>query len=480
VVAVTDRLSNAVVVGSGPNGLAAAITLARAGLKVSVLEALPTAGGGCRTEKLTLPGCLHDVCSAVHPLLAESPFFQSVDLAGRGVELSVPEVAFAHPLDNGRAGSVTKSVVGTASRLGPDALAYRQMFDPLVAGLPQITPALLAPMRSIPPYPLEAARFAAKGILPAKLIARRFETDEARALFAGAAAHSMLPLGHLVTGSFGLLFIAMAHSCGWPLVRGGSARITDALVAELESLGGSLQTGHPVSSLDEVSGHGLVMFDTAPLQLLQIAGSELPWHYRRSLQRIDYGPGVCKVDWVLQAAVPWEAEVCRKAGTVHVGGTFEEVANAEAEVAAGRHSERPFCLVAQPSVVDSSRAPDGLHVLWAYCHVPAGSPVDMTERMEKQIERFAPGFRDLVIARVTRTAQEVAKHNANCVGGSISGGLPTLRQTVFRPTMAWSPYRTPIDHVYLCSASTPPGAGVHGMCGYYAARSALASNLAAD
>jgi phytoene dehydrogenase-like protein len=340
------------------------------------------------------------------------------------------------------------------------------------AGL--IVPDILAPLRSVPAHPLAMARFGLDGLLPASLLARRFCTEEARALLAGVAAHSMLPLTAPLTGAFGLLLTMMAHSVGWPVVEGGSARIVDALVGELSSLGGRVETGRWVATLDSLPPARAVLLDVTPRQLTALAGSGLPGRRRKALDRFRYGPGVCKVDWALSGPVPWQAPACQEAGTVHLGGTLAEVARSEAEVAAGRHPEFPYCLVAQPGVVDPTRAPAGRHTLWAYCHVPSGSPVDMTARIEAQIERFAPGFGDLVLARATRTAAQVQEHNPNYVGGAITGGLPTLRQTVFRPTVGWNPYRSGVPGVYLCSASTPPGGGVHGMCGEGAARTALA------
>jgi len=467
------RTPDAIVVGSGPNGLAAALTLAREGLAVDVFEGRETPGGGCRTEALTLPGCMHDVCSAVHPLLAESPFFRGVDLRARGVELLTPKIAFAHPLDGGRAGAVSMSVEETASRLGADSSAYRRMFSPLLRHSEAIVTTLLSPLRSIPSHPFALARFGLQGLASATSVAKHFKTEEARGIFAGAAAHSMLELDRTLTGSFGMLFTSMAHSSGWPLVRGGSSKITTSLVDEFESHGGRIITGHWIRKLDELPKSRLVMLDVSPRSLLGLAEKLLPARYRRSLQRYVYGPGVFKVDWALSGTVPWDSPQCREAGTLHLGGNFEEIARSESDVARGRHSERPFCLVVQPGVVDRSRAPEGFTTLWGYCHVPSGSTVDMTERVESQIERFAPGFRELVVARATRTAAETEAHNPNCVGGDVGGGLATLRQTIFRPNFRWNNYRTPIEGVYLCSASTPPGAGVHGMCGYNAAKSAL-------
>ena len=460
-------------VGSGPNGLAAAVTLARAGLSVHVIEGAVTPGGGCRTEELTLPGFRHDVCSAVHPLAAASPFFTGTDLAARGVRLLTPKVAFAHPLDGGRAAAVAGSVAETAGGLGPDGGAYRRLLDPLVREVGLTLPAILAPLRSVPGHPLAMARFGLEGILPASLLARRFRTEEARALLAGVAAHAMLPLTAPLTSAFGLVLMTAAHAVGWPVAEGGSAAITDALVAELTSLGGQVETGRWVQSLDSLPRARAVLLDVTPRQLLQLAGDRLGAAHRGALQRFRYGPGVCKVDWALSGPVPWQAAACREAGTVHLGGAFEEVARSESEVAAGKVPERPYCIVAQPGVVDPTRAPAGKQTLWAYCHVPAGSTADMADRIEAQIERFAPGFRDLILARAVRTAAGMEQYNPNYVGGDINGGAGTLRQTIFRPTPRWNPYRTPIRGVYLCSASTPPGGGVHGMCGAWAARTAL-------
>ena len=460
-------------VGSSPNGLAAALTLARAGVTVDVYEGSPTPGGGCRTEEMTLEGFHHDVCSAVHPLVAASPFFAGVDLAARGVALRTPVVAFAHPLDSGRAAAVVASVEDTAQTLGADAHSYRRLYSSLVRDAPVIVPTTLAPLRSVR-HPLAMARFGLPGLLPVSRLARRFTTDEARALLAGVAAHAMLPLTAPLSGAYGILLTTMAHTVGWPVVEGGSARIIDALVAELEALGGRVVTGRWVRSLDELSPARTVVLDVTPRQLLDLAGDRLSPRARRTLSRFRYGPGVCKVDWALSGPVPWAAEPCRRTATVHLGGTLEEVATSEAEVAAGRHPDRPYCIVVQPGVADPTRAPAGHHTLWAYCHVPSGSIVDMTERIEAQIDRFAPGFRDLVLARVTTTAVQEEAHNPNYVGGDINGGAATLRQTLFRPTLRWNPYRTGIEGVYLCSASTPPGGGVHGMCGMGAARTALA------
>jgi phytoene dehydrogenase-like protein len=467
------KLPDAVVVGSGPNGLAAAVTLARAGLAVEVLEGRDTPGGGCRTEAITLPGFTHDICSSVHPLLVASPFFKGIDMPGRGVTMRSTGVAFAHPLDGGRAAAVVASVDQTAAGLGADASAYRRLFGPLVRSTDPVLEAVLSPLRSVPADPLALTRFGALGLLPARILARRFATEEARGLLAGVAAHSVLPLDAPLSGAFALLLTMLAHSVGWPVVEGGSAAIAGALIAELESAGGRVTTGRWVRSLAELPTSAVVLLDVTPRRFVDIAGPALGSRDRRSLARFRYGPGVCKVDWALDGAVPWAAEACRRTATVHVGGTLAEVGWSESEVAAGRHPDRPFCIVVQPGVADPTRAPPGQQTLWAYCHVPSGSAVDMSDRIEAQIERFAPGFRDLILGRVTATAAQVEDQNPNYVGGDINSGLATLRQTIGRPALRWDPFTTGIDGVYLCSASTPPGGGVHGMCGYGAAQSAL-------
>jgi phytoene dehydrogenase-like protein len=467
----TADTPDAIVVGSGPNGLAGALTLARAGLAVHVFEGAETPGGGCRTEELTLPGFAHDVCSTVHPLLAASPFFQESEL--NGVTLRTPEIAFAHPLAGGRAATVTASLEQTAAALGADARAYRRFFRAPVKEAAKLVPSVLAPLLSPPPHPLAMARFGLRGLWPVTLLARRFQTDAARALLAGLGAHSMRPLDAPGTGAFALLLGVLAHTVGWPVVEGGSARIADALTRELQAAGGKLRTGHWVGGLGELPQTKTTLLDIAPRQLLQLAGKRMSARYERSMRRFQYGPGIFKMDWALSDPVPWEAEVCRATPTLHVGGTLEEIARSEAEVAAGRHAERPFCIAVQPGVVDLTRAPEGQHTFYAYCHVPAGSTVDMSERIEAQIERFAPGFRELVLARSSVTALDTERHNPNYVGGDINSGAATLRQTMFRPAPSLHPYKTPLAGVYLCSSSTPPGGGVHGMCGVGAAKAAL-------
>ncbi|MGO9855881.1 MAG: phytoene desaturase family protein [Acidimicrobiales bacterium] len=464
---------DAIVVGSGPNGLAAALTLARAGHGVVVYEGAATLGGGTRTEELTLAGFRHDVCAAVHPTLVASPFFRSLDLAGLGVVLRQPELPFAHPLGGARAVALYRDVGETASHLGGDAAAYRHLVGPIVDWLDRIVDYVLGAMRSVPRDPLTLARFALVGTPSVRYATRGFSTDAARALLAGASAHSMQPLTAPLTSAFGLLLTALGHGVGWPVVQGGSAAIAQGTASELRRHGGVVHTGRWVTSLAELPPARAVLLDTTPRQFVALAGSRLSRRAGRPWARFRPGPGACKVDWALDGPVPWSAEACRRTVTVHVGGTFDEVARAEAAVSAGRHAEQPFVIVAQPCVVDPSRAPAGKHTLWGYCHVPNGSTVDMAERMEAQIERFAPGFRDRILGRAVRTAAEAESHNPNQLGGDVNGGAATLRQTVFRPVPRWNPYRTALEGVYLCSASTPPGGGVHGMCGVSAAEVVL-------
>jgi phytoene dehydrogenase-like protein len=420
---------------------------------------------------LTLPGYAHDVCSTVHPLAAASPFFASFTSAQ--IPLRLPEVAFAHPLDDGRAAAVFGSVADTAEGFGEDARAYRRLMGPLVEHADQIIPQALGPIRPLPPPPLAMARFGVLGIQPARLLAARFHTTAARAAFAGCAAHAIQPLTSPLSGGFGLVMTILAHSVGWPVVEGGSVAITTALVAELERHGGKLHTGHWIESLAELPAARATLLDVTPGQLLALDDGRLPARYRRALGRYRYGPAIFKLDWALSGPVPWIAEPCRATATVHVGGTFEEIARSEADVAGGRVSEKPFCIVVQSTVADPTRAPSGHHTLYAYCHVPNGSTVDMTERIESQIERFAPGFRDLVLARVSSSPAQVEAENPNYVGGDIASGSTSVLQTVFRPTVAVRSYRTPVRGLYLCSAATPPGGGVHGMCGARAAGVAL-------
>jgi phytoene dehydrogenase-like protein len=463
---------DAVVVGAGPNGLAAAVELARAGLSVRVLEANDEIGGGARTEELTLPGFKHDVCSAIHPLALASPFFDKLDLPRHGVEFVQPPSPLAHPLDGGRAAVLHRSVDETAASLGPDGRAYRSLMEPLVDAAPPLFDDLLGPIR-IPRHPAPLLRFAARGFGGAESLGGKFEDARTRALIAGVAAHSMQPLDRRATAGLGLLLMLSAHAVGWPLVKGGSVGIVRALADILAALGGEIETGHRVESYDDIPEARAVLFDVTPRQLLDIAGDRLPHRYRKRLSEWRYGPGVFKLDLALSAPIPWSAPECARAATVHVGGTMEDIARSEREVAARRTPERPFVLLAQSSLFDETRAPPGHHTVWAYCHVPSGSTSDMTEPIERQIERFAPGFRDLVLARAERGPAALEAYNPNYVGGDINGGVQDVPQILMRPAPRWDPYSTPVPGLYLCSSSTPPGGGVHGMCGYHAARSAL-------
>ena len=469
---------DAIVIGAGPNGLAAAITLARAGRSVRVYEAAPAAGGGTRTAELTLPGFRHDVCSTILPLTLGSPFFASIDLAARGVELIHPDAPFAHPLDGGRAAVLERSVRATAEGLGGrDGRAWRRLFGPLVRDVAKLGPEILRPVVHLPRHPLALARFGLPALRSAVGLAHgRFDEPAARAMFAGVAAHSMLRLDRPLTASFGLVLSTYAHAVGWPMVRGGADSIATALVAELAAAGGELVTGHRIESLTELPPARTVLLDVTPRQLVAIAGDRLPVGTRSRAERFRYGSGVFKVDWALDGPVPWTAEGPRRAATVHVGGTIDEIAAAEAEVAAGRHADRPYVLFVQYAPWDTTRAPAGRTTAWAYCHVPAGSDVDMTDRIEAQIERFAPGFRDRILARSTLAPAAMEAYDANYVGGDINGGIQDIRQLVFRPWPALDPYRVGAG-LYLCSSSTPPGGGVHGMSGFLAARSALRHEL---
>ncbi len=469
---------DAVVVGAGPNGLAAAIELARNGRSVHVIEGAASVGGGTRTEELTLPGFHHDVCSAVHPLALGSPFLRTLPLEQFGLELIEPITQAAHPLDDGDAVALMRSLDETADGLGRDARAYRSLVGTFAEHWDRLAEAMLGPLTRPPRAPLLAARFGSRGALPAALCARvRFRTPRARALVAGMAAHAIRPLEAPGTTAFALVMLSLGHACGWPVARGGSAQITAAMRAYLESLGGTVEVGRHIASLQELPDSSAVLFDVSARGLAEICGEALPRRYRRALRRFRYGPGVFKVDYAMSAAVPWTAPAARTAGTVHLGGTLEEIAASERAVAHGRAAERPYVLVAQQSLADSTRAPAGQHTLWAYCHVPAGSTTDMTAAIEAQIERFAPGFRELVLARATRGPAELEAENLNYVGGDIGGGANNLRQTLARPALRRNPYATPNPKLFLCSASTPPGGGVHGMCGFHAARAALRGAL---
>lgn len=468
---------DAVVVGAGPNGLAAAIELARAGRSVQVIERADEVGGGTRTAELTLPGFRHDVCSAVHPLVAGSPFLRGLALERYGLELVAPELDAAHPLDDGTAVAFHRSLTETVAGLGVDGGRYAHVLGPFADNWPQLADAILGPPR-VPRNPLLAARFGLLGVLPATELARTvFRETRARALLAGMAAHAIRPLSAPGTAAFALVLMALGHAVGWPVVRGGSQQLADAMRALLESLGGEVVTGREVRSLRELPDASAVLFDVAPRRLVEICGDELPPRYRRALGRYRYGPGVFKLDYALSGPIPWRTPECARAGTIHLGGTFEEIAAGELQVSRGWHPQRPYVLIAQQSVVDATRAPASKHTLWAYCHVPNGSTVDMTAAIEGQIERFAPGFSELVLARTARGPAQLEAENPDYVGGDINCGLASLRQTLARPVLRASPYSTPNPRVFLCSAATPPGGGVHGMCGYHAADAVLRRSL---
>ncbi len=468
---------DAIVVGAGPNGLAAAITLARAGRSVVVFEAKDTVGGGVRAMELTLPGFVHDVCSAIHPLGLGSPFFRTLPLAQYGLEWIQPSVALAHPLDDGTVALLDRSIEATSETLGRDAKAYRALMAPLAANWDILADAFLGPLRArLMRHPFALARFGLEAILPARTLADlRFKDARERAIFAGMSEHSMLPLGKSTTAGFGLTLGVLGHVVGWPFPKGGSQKIADALAAYLRALGGEIVTGVEIKSLDALPTARAMLFDVTPRQLLRIAGSRLSSGYARQLRGYRYGPGVFKIDFALDGPVPWKAAECLRAGTVHIGGTLAEIAAAEAVVWKGQPSKKPFVLVAQQSLFDSTRAPEGKQTLWTYCHVPPGSTFDMTERIEAQIERFAPGFRDRILARHVFNPLELEQYNANYIGGDINGGVQDLWQFFTRPTIRPVPYSTPAKDIYICSSSTPPGGGVHGMCGYFAAQAALAS-----
>lgn len=463
---------DAIVVGSGPNGLAAAITLQQKGLSVLIVEAKSTVGGGLRTAELTLPGFKHDICSAIHPLAYASPFFKTLPLHDFGLEFIQPKIAAAHPLDDGTTAILTNSLQETAKSLGIDRENYLDLIEPITKQWDVLLPELLAPLH-FPKDPIGFAEFGLHAFQPATWIAKKFETKAAKALWAGIAAHSIQPLSNLTTSAIGLVLTTAAHQSGWPIPKGGSQSLANALAYYFISLGGKIETKFHVKSLKQLPSTKAILFDITPRQLLQIAGHRFSNIYKWQLEKYRYGMGVFKVDWALEGAVPFTSEKAREAGTSHLGNTFEEIALAELETSKGKYPEKPFVLLAQQSVFDNTRSPEGKHAVWGYCHVPNGSKKDMTEIIERQVERFAPGFRERILARHTFNTEQLEEYNPNYIGGDINGGIIDLGQLFTRPALRYSPYRTSAKGLYICSSSTPPGGGVHGMCGYHAAQRAL-------
>ena len=467
------RRYDVAVVGSGPNGFAAAITAQQAGLSVVILEAEEKIGGGVRSEPLTLPGFVHDIGSAIHPLGAGSPFFNTLPLSDYGLEWVYPEAAVAHPLDGGQAFTLERSVVDTAAQLGVDREAYIDLMQPIVEQWDNIAPAFLGPLRW-PDHPFSLASFGLKAVQSAERLAQRsFKGAPARAFFAGLAAHSMLPLEKTVSAGVGLVLGALGHVVGWPFPKGGSQQLTDALHHYFVSLGGEIITDHRVTSIADIPPCKATLFDITPYQLLDIEGLNFTGSYLRQLKQFKYNQGIFKIDWALDEPIPFTNEACHRAATIHLGGTLEEIAESEQMMWNKEHSDNPYVLLVHQSPFDASRAPEGKHTAWAYCHVPRYSEVNMTEAIEKQVERFAPGFKNTVLERHTMNTHQVQQYNANYIGGDINGGAQTLMQLFTRPVMNLTPYRTPLEGVYICSSSTPPGGGVHGMCGFYAAKTAL-------
>ncbi|HEV3224100.1 MAG TPA: NAD(P)/FAD-dependent oxidoreductase [Puia sp.] len=460
------------VVGSGPNGLAAGITLQQEGLSVLILEAKSGIGGGLRTEEITIPGFRHDLCSAVHPLAVSSPFFNSLPLADFGLKFLYPEIPLAHPFDDGSAIQLLPSLLETAKVMGEDSSAYLKLMQPMVESWPVLQDDVLGPLH-FPKHPLKMSRFGWRALSAASRLVKRFHTEKAKGFWGGLAVHSQLPFNYLGSSAIGLVLLTVGHIRGWPMAEGGSQSIADALVSYFKSIGGKIETNHPVKSLDQLPTSQIVLLDVGPQQLLEIAGNRLSSFYRWQLKKYRYGMGVFKIDWALADCIPFKAESVKKAGTIHIGGTFNEIAASELAAWNGNHSEKPAVLLAQPSVADPLRAPRGQHTGWAYCHVPSGSTKDLTEVIEKQVERFAPGFRERILARHTINTEELEELNANYIRGDIGGGANNLSQLFTRPALRSAPYRSSVRGIYLCSASTPPGGGVHGMCGYHAAKRAL-------
>jgi phytoene dehydrogenase-like protein len=468
----SKRDYDAVVVGSGPNGLSAAITLQRVGLSVLLVEAKNSVGGGLRSAELTLPGFVHDICSAVHPMAAASPFFNTLPLKDFGLEFIQPPIAAAHPFDDGTAAVLMRSAQETSQLLNDDASAYSNIIEPIVYAWPKIMEDILGPIH-FPHHPAETGKFAIYGLTSALHLARKFKTKKAKGLWAGMAAHAMQPLSNLTTSAIGLVLMAAGHCDGWPVSKGGSRSIAKALESYFVSIGGKIETNFYVKSLQKLPSSRAVLFDVTPRQLLQIAGHKFSALYRWQIEKYRYGMGVFKIDWALDAPIPFKVAECREAGTVHLGNSLEEIASSEQITWNGFHHERPFVLLAQQSLFDTTRAPQGKHTAWAYCHVPNGSEKDMTNAIENQVERFAPGFRDRILARHVMNTIQMEEYNPNYVGGDISGGVIDIGQLFTRPALRYSPYRTSAKGIYICSSSTPPGGGVHGMCGYHAAQRAL-------
>jgi phytoene dehydrogenase-like protein len=464
---------DAVVVGSGPNGLAAAIAMQKAGLSVLLIEGADEIGGGLRTAELTIPGFKHDVCSAVHPMALASPFFSALPLSLHGLEYIQPIIPAAHPLDDGTAAILYRSITETSNDLGADGQAYLDLIGPLVQNFDKLVGNLLSPL-TFPKHPLLLAGFGLDALQSASRVSKRFSTEKAKGLWAGMAAHAIQPLSNLATAAIGMVLSAVGHVHGWPIPKGGSYKIATALESYFKSLGGVVQTGFMVKDIEELPSAKVVLMDVTPKQLLEIAGKSLSGFYRWQLKNYRYGMGVFKVDWALSEPIPFTSAQARQAGTVHIGNTFKEIADSEQESTEGKIAKTPFVLLAQPSISDPTRAPEGKHTAWAYCHVPSGSLTDMTAIIENQIERFAPGFKDTVLAKSTMNTQQVQAYNPNYIGGDINGGILDLSQLYTRPAVRISPYRTSKKGLYICSSSTPPGGGVHGMCGYHAARQALA------
>lgn len=463
---------DAVVIGSGPNGLAAAIRLQQEGLSVLVLEGKDTVGGGLRSSELILPGYIHDICSAIHPLAVQSPFFKTLPLSEHGLTYIYPPVLTAHPMDDGQSIALYQSLTQTAEQFGVDKQSYLDLFRSMSDTWPNLIEDVLAPL-DVPKYPLSMLQFAYKAIQPATRIAKSFKTDTLKALWAGMAAHSMLPLTSATTSAVAMVLTLAGHSGGWPIAEGGSQSIANALVSYFKSLGGEVITNYYVDSLNMLPDTKAILFDIGPKQMLEIAGEKFSSYYQKQLKKYRYGMGVFKMDWVLENPVPFKSDASKLAGTIHLGGSLKEISTAEQSVWEGKHPEKPFVLLAQQSVFDSSRVVNNKQVLWAYCHVPNGSTYDMTDAIENQIERFAPGFRDCIVAKKTTNSQEMEAYNPNYIGGDINGGAMDLGQLFTRPTLQWSPYRTSNKGMYICSSSTPPGGGVHGMCGYHAAQRVL-------